>query len=373
VSPIGVERCNGRDDNCDGQVDEPSPVGHVDCPGRRCVNAICTPECLPGFDMCGGNCIDLRTDRFHCGACMRFCRSEGGEVPRCEQGICACAAGETGCSYQDPDLRQTGTVCVNPQTSRFACGGCANIGNACSDNGDCRAGVCTCRAGFIACPGVAGTCVNATSLDNCGRCGNVCSPPSDGSTVTCDGECRCRDANNVSGTLCGSRCLHLEQDPMNCGRCGNVCPAGTSRCVSGVCAPCGILGAVCCEEVGTACGMTAACDRSAGDPRLGMCVSCGRQGERCCLVAGIPTCGPDGYCGIANNCVSCGRLGQICCPRRGAACIEGGCNGATCVPCGAGETMCAGICVNTQTNAMHCGRCGTVCPVGAACVAGACR
>jgi hypothetical protein len=41
--------------------------------------------------------------------------------------------------------------------------------------------------------------------------------------------------------------------------------------------------------------------------------------------------------------------------------------------CAAGETACSGRCVDTQTDAMNCGACGTACPSGMACMAGRCQ
>src|SRR5690606_23311965 len=37
-----------------------------------------------------------------------------------------------------------------------------------------------------------------------------------------------------------------------------------------------------------------------------------------------------------------------------------------------GQTSCGGVCVDTMTNAMNCGACGTACPTGSSCTAGAC-
>jgi len=41
-------------------------------------------------------------------------------------------------------------------------------------------------------------------------------------------------------------------------------------------------------------------------------------------------------------------------------------------PCPAGEARCGGVCLDTRSNAEHCGRCGVVCAAGQRCVAGAC-
>lgn len=40
--------------------------------------------------------------------------------------------------------------------------------------------------------------------------------------------------------------------------------------------------------------------------------------------------------------------------------------------CPAGTTLCDTLCVNTQTERLHCGTCGNTCPTGQACIAGRC-
>jgi hypothetical protein len=42
------------------------------------------------------------------------------------------------------------------------------------------------------------------------------------------------------------------------------------------------------------------------------------------------------------------------------------------VSCTTGQTACNNVCVDTRTSRDHCGACGTVCPGGQVCVAGAC-
>jgi len=46
-------------------------------------------------------------------------------------------------------------------------------------------------------------------------------------------------------------------------------------------------------------------------------------------------------------------------------------NGGT--TCPAGQTLCSGSCVDTNTSTSHCGSCGTACPLGADCVGGTCQ
>ena len=60
--------------------------------------------------------------------------------------------------------------------------------------------------------------------------------------------------------------------------------------------------------------------------------------------------------------------------RNGDAADDGGCVGAACAPplsCDAGRVDCGGKCVDTASDALHCGACGRSC-LGAACAAGRC-
>lgn len=47
------------------------------------------------------------------------------------------------------------------------------------------------------------------------------------------------------------------------------------------------------------------------------------------------------------------------------------CNAGTCA-CPAGQMLCAGACVDTNTNAAHCGTCGNACAAGTSCTTGRC-
>ncbi len=84
---------------------------------------------------------------------------------------------------------------------------------------------------------------------------------------------------------------------------------------------------------------------------------------------------PFSMCGAAcvdtqTDTMNCGRCGTVC--TAGQVCTAGACT----TTCATGETLCTTgggpVCTNTNTDGTNCGRCGTVCPSGQSCVAGVC-
>src|SRR5687767_1932791 len=71
----------------------------------------------------------------------------------------------------------------------------------------------------------------ASSAQNCGACGSVCS-----STDICDrGRCRPAAAGCSEPTLlCGSDCINAQTDEQHCGGCNDSCPS-TASCTGGAC------------------------------------------------------------------------------------------------------------------------------------------
>ncbi|RJS23108.1 EGF domain-containing protein [Corallococcus sp. H22C18031201] len=79
--------CHGQPSVCT-DVDE-CYQGTAQCaPGELCVNTpggyTCQPDCLAPRTVCGGACVDTRTDVLHCGACGQACAYGGS----CALGVC---------------------------------------------------------------------------------------------------------------------------------------------------------------------------------------------------------------------------------------------------------------------------------------------
>lgn len=76
----GKEVCDGKDNNCNGQVDD----GATCSGGKLCLAGRC--NCPSGQTDCSGTCFDTSTSSNHCGACGTACQD--GAV--CQKSACAC-------------------------------------------------------------------------------------------------------------------------------------------------------------------------------------------------------------------------------------------------------------------------------------------
>lgn len=155
--PMGIELCDGVDDDCDGAVD--TPLAEEACTrGETCGGGACScvDSMCPGPWGAGMVCANLQSDPTNCGVCGANCGFES----TCVSGECACAADRTYC-YGG---------CVDLQSSEGNCGAC---GAGCPIGAECLAGECECPAATSFCPGLG--CVNLqTDLTSCGACGRAC-------------------------------------------------------------------------------------------------------------------------------------------------------------------------------------------------------
>jgi hypothetical protein len=123
------------------------------------------------------------------------------------------------------------------------------------------------------------------------------------------------------------------------------------------------------------CGI--ACDMD----RASACAAVGGGAPQC-------VCGTFSQCIVGESCVNeggtfrcvntqtdrnnCGAIGNVCPGEE--ICVAGTCScGSTGAECPSGQTCCGGACIDTQTDTMNCGGCGTECGTnGPDCVAGVC-
>jgi len=205
--PIPPETCNGRDDDCDGMVDNgfACPAGsRGSCPttcgstgSRTCLGSCAWDACVPPAETCNG--VDD-----NCNA--------------------ACDEGFTCCARSTRDCTALGFV-SGTATCRGDCGGwdtvgCSNCGNRVRDTGEPCDGT---DVGTATCPSLGfggGTlrCTAACTYDTtgCSPCGNARIDPGE--------QC---DTTNLAGQTCASLAMGFTGGTL---RCGPLCTFDTTMC-----------------------------------------------------------------------------------------------------------------------------------------------
>jgi hypothetical protein len=211
--PVGTEVCDGRDNDCDGMIDEGNPGGGVACGSsvgtcRRGTTACvmgrleCMGEVRPSAELCDGldnNCNGMVDEDVS--ADMRIGAVCGTGVGECRPGRNACMGGMIVCA---------GAITPTPER----CDGRDNDCNGMIDDGiasmgSCGSSVGACRAGALQCVGGSTQCVGATT-PTAERCNGV------------DDDCNGVVDNGFD----------LQNDPNHCGRCGNACAAAANAVVA---------------------------------------------------------------------------------------------------------------------------------------------
>lgn len=293
---------------CDGG--EPWPDGSV-------------ANCDFGDTQCGIECVDVMSDREHCGACDNACDTGFS----CVEGACAlvCPEGQTACDGACTDVDRDPSHCG-------ACGDACEAGEVCS-SGSCEV---SCLPDQEVCDGQCTLTMSDPS--NCGACGAAC----DEGEVCMMGECAVTCGAGL--TDCGGSCVDLSVNPVNCGACGTVCDvafAADGICVAGECQTfCQDLQGDCNSDLATAGG-------DGCETRLEM---------------------------DPENCGACRRECTNANAEGSASCTAGQCSIGACLP---GFTDCDmdaanGCEARTSADPMNCGGCGMACAAGLACVGGTC-
>lgn len=135
-------------------------------------------------DECDGKCVDVRSNRQHCGSCWAPCLSN----QTCVSGHCECTLGvacATGCSTLQDDSN---------------CGAC---GSVCPTG--CKNGSCDCFGAYCS-----DVCVDLQSdPQNCGVCGHACAP-----AYACgDGQCGCPSPDQKP---CNGACIPVDDTTTDC-------------------------------------------------------------------------------------------------------------------------------------------------------------
>jgi hypothetical protein len=175
--------------------------------------------CGVGLTPCSHACVDMLTDRNHCGTCGTVCTgtdvcTKNGCAPPCANGLTLCQPTGT-----------TTSVCVDTTLDENNCGGCNRL---CAGGFVCESGTCVIDCGALTRCGT--QCSDTTTDDvHCGNCsmncktsGQVCS------AGVCQANC------GFPFIACGSTCVNPQTDSQNCNGCGKPCSVGQA-CIGGTC------------------------------------------------------------------------------------------------------------------------------------------
>lgn len=402
------ERCDGLDDDGDGEVDE----GHSCHPGDSEVCGdgglrSCTVACQWAACVGGGTCEPGETSA--CGQCgTRTCGADRTWGECTDEGACAagssrdCEGGRQLCTASCEWDVCAPTTCT--EGDERACGNCGTQActldadglprwEPCSSEGECAPGesgtcglggshTCTAECTWGTCEG-SGSCFTGAErpCGMCGRqtCGTGDAPgPFEWATCEAEGECAAGETRECGlggvqtcGTDCGWGECFGEGDctpgqTRACGFCGTQTCGGDGRwsecgdagaCMPGAVDECGLGGEQTCTELcewGT-------CEGE-GECAPGTTETCGDCGTRFCGADYTwSACSGEGVCSPGGT-ESCGLGGTSTCT---ATCNWGACEGEG--ECAPGETQSCGFC-GTQTCAG--GSWGT-CTGGGACEVGA--
>jgi hypothetical protein len=342
--PQGQRCCNGTCTTLDTVTNCGSCGNSCTAPANAtasCVSGQCQITCDTGFSLCGGACVNTKTDLANCGTCGTACTFSNGTAT-CDNGMCTLQGCATG--YGNCDSAAANGCETDLQTEIKHCGSCDTIcpgPTSGSGTATCTGGQCgiSCAGGTTLC---GGACVALDTVTNCGACGTACTFSN--GTATCDnGMCTLQGCATGYGN-CDSAAANgcetdLQTDINHCGTCDTVCPTGAS-CVGGQCAcPAGtkLCGGTCtpidtvtnCGSCGNACGGSTCTSATCTSGTCGTTPT--NEGGACTRADGTTGACAAGVCGCPAT--TCGR-GYVFDPRS-CYCV---CCGANSLPCPADLT-----------------------------------
>ncbi len=370
--PDAAELCNGRDDNCNGVIDEGFDTS-TDLQNCGACGVVCAPA--HAFGQCvGGMCQVMSCD-------VGFFDRDGDPSNGCEN-HCIATGAET-CNRRDDDCDGMVDEDFDLTSDPMNCGVCGRVCRFAHAAATCTAGTCAlgaCDPGYQDLDGMAIT-----------GCEYACTPSTTGVET-----CNLRD-DDCDGMV-------DEGDPgggASCGSSTGACSTGTMHCVSG--------GLVCMGGTGptaeTCNGVDDDCDGMVDEGNPGGGASCGSSMGTCTpgrmqCVGGALTCmggtGPttETCNGVDDDCdgtidegnpgggASCGssvgacRAGTLQCMGGGLVCT--GATGPMLETCNGVDDDCDGTVDNgfdLMNDPRNCGSCGSTCSYAhatATCSSGTC-
>ncbi|NOY91673.1 MAG: hypothetical protein GXP55_10770, partial [Deltaproteobacteria bacterium] len=414
------EVCDGRDNNCNGEIDEGAMdrqwFRDADGDGYGSITSGTRVGCMavPGFIGLGGDCNDADPARYpgapescngiddDCDGSVDGAAADAecvvpNAAPACVVGRCRVATCADGFGDCDGDPANGCEVTLSDTADH--CGSCDVACTPGHGSASCVASACVfgaCDPGYADCDAdEANGCETATTadIDNCGGCGSVCDF-ADASASCVAGACTMNscdfgfeDCNADPSDGCE---VEPRTAPMNCGACGTVCDGARLHTTAVACS----FGRCAIDDAAPACELGwADCDANPfngcetptdRDPN-----NCGGCGMSCDVAGGIGCsasacvfnrCAPgfddcDGDApsfAAGNGCETpvdsdpgnCGRCGNSCGALANAVggCSFGRCSLSSCV---AGFEDCDGVVVNgceaDTSSPNSCGGCGNDC------------